>query len=355
MKDRNKKLYTEEGYLNFDYILKMSEKHSTPFIFIVGGRATGKTYGALKYTLENNIKIMFMRRTQSQHDIIRKPELSPYTPINNDMDRHINFFPLTKYNSAIYESDKNDQGKLIPVGEQLGMTCALSTISNMRGFDASWIDLVVFDEFIPERHERPIKNEASALFNALETIGRNRELKRQKPLKLLALANANNISNEIFLSLGLVNQAEKMVNSGQELYFNDDKGIMLIILQDSPISEVKRYTSLYHMTDGTDFSDMALHNNFVGVCRDAVHSEDLRQYNIYLVVGELAIYKHKSQVQYYVTTHISGAPKKVYTTSINDLRSFRFNHRDLWMKYINNRIIFESYTLQVLFEKYNNM
>ena len=355
MKEKNKKLYHENGYLNYNYILKMSEKHNTPYIMIVGGRATGKTYGALKYVVENDIKIMLMRRTQAQHDIIRKPELSPFTPINNDLDRNIQFFPLTKYNSGIYNAKLDENGKLMPDGDQIGMSCALSTISNMRGFDASWIDLVIFDEFIPERHERPIKNEASALFNALETIGRNRELKGQKPLKLLALANANNISNDIFLSLGIVNQAEKMVSSGQELWFNDRKGIMLVMLQDSPIVHVKRLTSLYNLTDGTEFSDMALHNNFVGLCRDAICSYDLREYVLICIVGEIAVYKHKSDFRYYVTTHISGATKNIFTSSINSLRAFRIKYSDLWIHYCTNRIKFETYTLQVLFEKYMKM
>jgi hypothetical protein len=40
----------------------------------------------------------------------------------------------------------------------IGYTCALSTLSNMRGFDASDIQLLICDEFIPEKHERLLKN-----------------------------------------------------------------------------------------------------------------------------------------------------------------------------------------------------
>ena len=45
---------------------------------------------------------------------------------------------------------------------------ALSTVSNLRGFDMSDCTLLIYDEFIPEPHERPLKNEAAALFNAYE-------------------------------------------------------------------------------------------------------------------------------------------------------------------------------------------
>lgn len=348
----NKKLYLESGYLNFDYILRQSEKHNCPYIFIVGGRGTGKTYGALKYTMEHNIKIMYMRRTQSQHDIIRKNELSPYKTLNAELGKNIQFFPITKYNSAIYESGEDEKGRVIPLGESLGMTCALSTISNMRSFDASDIDILIYDEFIAERHEKKLLGEADALFNALETIGRNRELKDEKPLKLLALANANNISNEIFISLGLVNLAERMTRTGQELHYDHKKGIMLIMLAESPISEAKEYTALYRLTGNTQFAEMSLHNNFVGLARDAIRSRNLQQYRLFIIVGELAIYRHKSELSWYVTDHISGKPQYCYTSSINSLREFRMKHRDLWVRYCMNKIEFETYTQQVLFEKY---
>lgn len=350
-----KKLYDENGYLNIEYILKQSEKHNLSYIFIVGGRGTGKTYGALKYTYEHDIKIMYMRRTQTQHDIIRRPELSPYKSINRDLHKNIEFFPITKYNSAIYNSIIDDKGKLQPTGDLIGMTCALSTVSNMRGFDATNLDIVVYDEFIPERHERPLKEEASALFNALETIGRNRELNGLKPLKLLALANANNISNEIFMELGLVNKVDKMIKSKQEIAYLDSIGVMLIMLQESPVSIEKEQTSLYLLTKGTSFAEMAVHNNFNGFAKDAVKSEDLRQYKLLYVVGELAIYRHKSQLKYYVTGHISGVAKQIYTASINSLRKFKLEHREIWVYYVTYKITFESYTLQVLFEKYHKI
>ena len=67
------KLYEENGFLNFAEIVKIK----TPFIFIVGARGIGKTYGGIKYAVTNDIKFMLSRRTQKQADIISQPELSP--------------------------------------------------------------------------------------------------------------------------------------------------------------------------------------------------------------------------------------------------------------------------------------
>lgn len=351
----NKKLYADNGFLDFNYILKMMDKHRTPYCFIVGGRGTGKTYGCLKHCINNDLKFMYMRRTQVQFDTIRKEDLSPFKSINRDLDLNIMFYPITKFNATIYDSEWNEEKeRWEPSGSLLGMGCALSTISNMRSFDASDLKLVVYDEFIPEKHERPIKAEASALFNALETIGRNRELTGADPLKLIALSNANDISNAIFLELGIVNTVNKMLVSGHELHFIPEKGIMLVILHSSPISIAKNLTSLYKLTAGTDFAEMSIHNNFTGIMTGCVNSEDLRQYKLLTIVGELAIYKHKSKLQYYVTTHISGDTPYVYSSNSNDIRAFRFKFPDLWLKYCTRKMIFENYTLQVLFEKYHN-
>ena len=54
----DKNIYLSSGYFNVEYALRFP----VPFIFVVGGRGTGKTYGALRYVLENDIKFIYMRR-----------------------------------------------------------------------------------------------------------------------------------------------------------------------------------------------------------------------------------------------------------------------------------------------------
>ena len=60
------KLFTDDGYINMEAIINTK----LTFIIIVGGRASGKTYGALKYCLDHDKKFILMRRTQSQIDLI---------------------------------------------------------------------------------------------------------------------------------------------------------------------------------------------------------------------------------------------------------------------------------------------
>lgn len=128
------KIYDKNGYVNIPGILA----EGYPFIFIVGGRGTGKTYGALKTVIEQHITFMLMRRTKTQIEIVNKNEFSPFKPLCADFGWNLCTRPISKDSSGIYMAlHDEDTGKDIAQGSPLGYTCALSTISNMRGFDAS--------------------------------------------------------------------------------------------------------------------------------------------------------------------------------------------------------------------------
>ena len=333
-------IYLSSGYLDVEKILAYKQ----PFNFIVGGRATGKTYGALKTAYDNQIRFILMRRTQTQCDLINKPEFNPYKAINMDIGSNITVKSISKYNSKIIEEFEESENIL-------GYTCALSTISNMRGFDASDVELLIYDEFIPEKHERPLKNEGSAFLNAYETINRNRELKGADPVQVLCLANAFNIANPIFLELGLVGRCEKMKNAGQELYIDKNRGILIVMLYNSRISKAKADTALYRLSSGS-YSDMALSNDFIYNSSENIKSLALKEYTLICTVGEISIYRHKSQRRYYVSEHRTGTAPQ-YTSDEVNLMRYRKNHGlILYSAYMRNAITFENMLTKSLFELY---
>ena len=103
------KLYQDNGYVNIRGIL--SEK--LPFNFVVGGRATGKTYTTLETVIEDEIPFMYMRRTQSQADLINKKEFTPFKSLNRDKGWNIVTEQISKYNAGFY-IDESDGG--LPIG-----------------------------------------------------------------------------------------------------------------------------------------------------------------------------------------------------------------------------------------------
>lgn len=336
----------ENGYLDFRAIREMGY----PFNFIIGGRGTGKTYGALRSSIEDGYKFGYMRRTQTQCDIINKPEFSPIRRVCADTGWQITMQSIAKGLSAFVRYEDGDNGKKV-LGETLGFTCALSTIANVRGFDASDTSFLIYDEFIPEKGERPIPHEAEKLFNAYETMNRNRELMGEPPLQLFCLANANDQTAPVLEHLRLINRLDIMRKKHQQYWIDPARGILLILLQDSPISAQKADTALYRLTAGSEFAEMALDNSFAYEDRENIVSRPLAEYKPAVVVGELCIYRHKSQRRYYCTMHKSGDPP-VYGTSSADLERFRRDYSWLWLAHLEQRIDYEEYLCQVLLAKY---
>ena len=334
------KIYDASGYVNIRGIVE----NGYPFNFIVGGRGTGKTYTALKTAREDGKKFMLMRRTQSQSDLISKPEFSVFKPLNEDLRIDVRVKRISKYNSVFFEDDGENE-------REIGYTCALSTISNMRGFDASDIQLLIYDEFIPEKHERLLKNESDALFNCYETMNRNRELKGREPIQLLCLANANDITNPVFESLRLISIADRMQKNKTELWTDDKRGIQLVMLHRSPISRAKGNTVLYNLTAGSSFAGMALENDF-SVDRNHIKPRPLTEYIPVCTVGELCIYRHKNQNRLYATTHTSGVFNRQFGTSDTDKLHYQKIYNAQWEMYISNRIDFEDLLSEKLFLKY---
>lgn len=346
----DERLYLENGYLDAAWIYDLPVRH----IWVIGGRGTGKTYGFLREALRRKNKFMFLRRTETQVDIIRQPAFSPFSPINADEGYNVQPFPYAPKISAFYHAVENeDTMKLEPSGAPIGYLAAVKTFHNVRGFSARDVDLIYFDEFVREPTERRIKGEPAALWNALETINRNRELEGLPSAKFIACSNAEDIANDYFVDLGLVTVAEKMVIKGESVKVLRDREMAIVILQGSPISEAKADTALYKMTKGTGFAQMALDNSF-RVDFDAYRSRPIGEYRPVVTVGELTVYKHKSNGRYYVTPHRAGNPP-VYTMSDADQRRFKVTHRWLAAAYMRGIIDFESYFCESLLYKYLDM
>ena len=341
------KIFLENGYLDMRSIMDAGY----PYTLVCGGRGTGKTFTALAETISAGVPFILMRRMQTQVDMINKPEFSPFKAHRRVYGWNIGLEKLGKSNSAIYMQEDTGDG-LRSVGSPIGYTAALATIANMRGFDASDVKRVIFDEFIPEKHERPIKNEAAAIFNAYETINRNRELSGEKPLQMVFLANSNRLDNPLFMELCLVTRAERMLRTGQHVWTDDKRGIMLVMFNDSPISAEKEKSALYRLTEGSDFSAMALRNDFNTEDTGSVKPRPLREYNPIVKVGEITVYKHKRGCQkIYVAAHKTGSPPE-YGTGEVELGRFCRAYSWIWLDYLENRVEFESTMCELLFQNY---
>lgn len=329
------KIYTADGWVNWDYILSQDAS----FISIVGARGVGKTYGCFKKLVDEGKKFIYLRRLKSQLDQCGKPEGNPFKKINDDIGHDIKPFPSGGIIS-FRETDKT--GALVSVG------VALSVVANVRGIDFSDFDYIVFDEFIASIGERPIKNEFSAFLNFYETVNRNRELSGKNPVKCLMLGNANTLINPYFSGWHFMKTAVKMITGGQMVWRTEDKTRMVILLLNSPISEQKRGTALYQNATN-DFIDMALDNAF-RTDETKIKSEPLKEYIHIVSVGEIGIYKHKSERKYYVSS--TQAKEPYYDSFGIGLKMFQQDFYMLRVHYmVSKNVLFESFEVEVIFRE----
>lgn len=334
-------LYLHSGYVDIPWVLS----GHLPFVIMVGGRGTGKTFGVLEYFRQSAVdtgkRFIYLRRRPDETRTTGIPELSPF----KKLDEYHGYNTLTK------KMGKDCYGFIDEETQQLiGYSMALSTFADVRGIDASDVQAIIFDEFIPERHRRPIKDEAAAFFNAVETVNRNRELSGEPPVQCVLLSNANLMGNPIFLELGIVGRAVKMYKTKTEIYKDVNRGLFLAILQKSPISALKKDTALYRLTAGTGFASMSVDNDFCEECTNPRHA-NLKELVPVVSVGEITIYRHKAERWLYVSTHKSGSPD-TYSSAGADLSRFAAAYGWMWSSYLYRQVFFENYLSELLFKRY---
>ncbi len=249
-------LYTSEGWLNFEYI------GSRPawLIIILGARQVGKTYGCLKYMLDNNIYHILLRRTTAELETIAAaPDLNPYKVF--EPAYYTGLFKQAKKLCRICDYTLDEEGKATPT-DQRGIATSLAEIAHIRGFNGSSFTDLILDEAVPEKGVITRATEGEAFLNAYTTINGNRELSQKMPLRAWLLANTNRIDSPILESLGVVDDILYMRRKNKEemLSYN---GVYIVQPSSKKIIEQRAQTMLMkQVSEKSDFYGMAISNEF---------------------------------------------------------------------------------------------
>lgn len=337
------KIYDENGWLNWNYLYPECK-----FIMAVTGpRGTGKTYGLFKYVSEHKLKFIYLRRLKSQLDQCASgEENNPFKAINRDTGTNI--VPDRKNGALRFLNKTPESLESGKPPEVVGYGAALSTVATIRGSDFSDVDIIIFDEYIAMKNERPIKDECNAFMNFVETVNRNRELAGDPPVKVFMLGNANKLMNPYFLEWHFMKHALRMIAGGQMMYRTPDNLRIMVLLLNSPISEKKKDTALYQNA-GSDFISMAIENAFE-VDPTAIGIRKLTDCKHIVSFGNIGIYRLKSTGDVY----ISGTINKTNYYEENEINLLFFRQRYVLFKsiYIYGKILFENYDCEMLFRSY---
>ena len=340
---------------------------------IVGGRSTGKTYGALWGCYDRKHKFIFSKRTADDVKLMcsgakmlddegmEKPDYSPFKPINRDKCINVKAFPLYEGLGCFYNAIEDDNGKEHPTGAPVGNIIGLSVATKFKGFDMSDCPYLIFDEFIPRKWERINRGEGDQLMDLYATVARDRILRGYPPLKLLALANSVNLSNPLSNTMEITDVMADMQIKGEETKYLEDRGIFIRMLKgtedfqdaikDDPVFKAMGHTVWGQMAYGNEFSYDDMSNigkiqlkNFRPVCSFKYKNPIYYVYQNngkYFICG--SAFNDKSKPSYDLNRE-------------NDQKRFYIDYAlDLRNECINDNVRFTNYSMYDLIVNYHRV
>lgn len=267
------------------------------FNFIYGARGKGKTYSGLRNRIQRKEKMLYLRTKQEEFKISCSEEGNPFKKLNSDFGWEI------KFNKGPVKSI------IDPDGNHYGYGAALTTFGNVRGADWSDVDIILWDEFIQQRTDKRIKGLDQTFYNMYESVNRNREFEGKPPVKVIALSNANSFYCQIFASLGIIPSLEKMVKKGEHKYYNPQRSLAVYSLAAGEYEELKKQTALHRLLpENTQYSRMALKNEFAYDSWFGVSTKPLVEYYPICSLDDAYIYRHKHKNLYYVSRSHADCP-----------------------------------------------
>lgn len=339
MNEKRDFIYDPAGWINIPWIAG----RPTWLKVIIGARQVGKTYGTLKYYLDNEIPFLLMRRTTKELEAIANNE--KFDPFNK-------FTPeyrcrLFRYGDSYNIMDYDEEGKAIP-GSYRGSAISLPQIASVRGFDGSAFDAVILDEAVPEKIVRVLKAEGDAMLNAYTTISGNRELEGRQPLTLWLLSNTNNINSPILTAFNIIDDIISMQAKGRE-YIETDNGVSIFFGKSDQIVEQRRQTVLARqVSDNSTFARMAYGNEWSYDISPLIKQRSIKGMTpLCSYAGQLYIWEGAASIYVCAAAHKADAYKE------NDFEreQFRVNYRWLIPWYANRMITFSNIKLLALFKQ----
>ena len=260
-------------------------------LVIVGARDRGKTYSTLKYTYERDEQIIFLKRQVGDISLLclnaknveRKrikaarakddedidleefdedDDFSPYADLNEDLGINVQPKMLDKEQGIATFYDRDiDTWK---AKKKVGIALAVKSIAKYKGFGGlRKCKYLVFDEFIPAPWERGIsKLEGESVVDLYSTISRDREQRGQEALLMICLANANDLSNQMFNTLEITDDVVDMINHGEDIRVIGRKLVVLVDDSKLQVAKDEKKTLIYQDMKDTMWGRVSFNNEF---------------------------------------------------------------------------------------------
>ena len=323
-------------------------------------RGPGKTYSTLRMCIEDKKKFVFLKRTKEDIDLLCASkknvnfDLSPFVPLNRDFGWKIKPVKIQKGIAGFYWC--NDEGE--PCGDPVGYCVALSAAADVKGFDLSECDFLIFDEFIPKAYEIVKRNEGDALLDIYMTVSRDRITRGRGELKLICLANATSINNPTFDILDVTDVVADMDIYDKEFTYQEERKIMMHFIHMNADDLPEEKTGIEIAMSGTAWAEMSFGGKFAYNDFSPVKHQRMKGYAPFVSY----IYKKKHvfiyrKDGYYYATYARNNKCPVFNLSRENEQKRFFNDYvwDLREACIEDKMQFTHYTMYDLIMNYKKI
>lgn len=274
-------------YYSFDKLFSFN----ATFMFCVGGRGLGKTYGATKKAIKDALykdeQFIYLRRYKDELSAARGTFFAALIANNEFPDYDFRVDANQAQASGIeFRDTKHREWKT------LGYFIALSTAQQQKSVAFPLVRTIIFDEFIIEKgmvHYLP--NEAKAFINFYSTVDR-----WQDKTRVLFLANAVSVSNPYFLEYRI------RPDKDTEWVKTNDGFIVANFVDSAAFSESVLATRFGRFIADTEYADYAVGNQFADNHSHLLKmkSEDANYlYTLLTPSGNLSVWYAPRSQQYY--------------------------------------------------------
>lgn len=329
-------LYKENGYLNYKYICDVGQR----YIDIIGGRGIGKSHLICDIWNESKLPILYVRRTNVALENSFSTIGDFVKPDWFGKDIRLKYNDKKGYGKAYLTDEDLQNDKPFIVG------VSLSTFQNKTGIDFTRFYDVIFDEFIPQKGDRSIKNEFQAYKNIMEVLFRNRPESETEKIRTWFFGNSNAIMSNILIGYRLIPDCYKAVKERTEITQVDRCETTLILPFNSPVSEKKRQNAFYrNLPKGR--AKMELDNEFMDLEDDRIRHQNLKEYTHDMKTPLFSVWLHKSDFKFYITKPMKAHCEDVFDASPSSLERWQSSSKKyLKPMFISGDITFSDYETQ---------
>lgn len=295
---------------------------------IYSPRGDGKTYSTLDLLRRSGIMFIYMKRTNDDvrrlcagsgtADSSKKEltiDLSPFKPINRDKHTNIRCAAIDEGIAGFYDFEFDSDAQVWkPTGKPYGYVLSVNAIAKYKGFNLDECDVLVYDEFIPMPWERVLKTEGKAILSLYNTLTRDRIERGLPEIKLIALANASDITNQLFDILEIIDDVVMLEKNNKKYWHDAYRGIMVHrITEDEFPTKRKEKTGIQRATENTAFAAVEFGGSFAFNNLSIIKKEKLNGYK------PVCSFKHRTK-----TFYVYRKSGDYYITDTRHDKKFKF-------------------------------